>query len=145
MNHANTLAIRCAGDASTDSVGEVKRSDRASTIGEVAKQFGISLRTLRFYESRALLRPIRRGRKRFYGQKDVERLAVILKAKRLGLTLNAIREIIVEEGSSHTLQLSREACLAQIAILERRLAQVQSALADLRAMCGLIEDRRDRQ
>jgi hypothetical protein len=35
--------------------------------------------------------------------------------------------------------------LAQIAILERRLAQVQSALADLRAMCGLIEDRRDRQ
>jgi DNA-binding transcriptional MerR regulator len=112
------------------------------TIGEVARQFGLTLRALRFYESRGLIKPARRGSTRLYGPKDVERLAVIVKAKRLGLSLTAIRHLINEQGSEQTLRLSREACEAQIAVLERKLADTQAALAELRAMCGLLDDRR---
>jgi DNA-binding transcriptional MerR regulator len=109
------------------------------TIGELAKQFDLSLRALRFYESQGLLEPVRRGRKRLYGPKDVERLAFIVKAKKLGLTLSAIQQIIAGAGAGQSFQLSREACLAQIAALERKLVEIEGALAELR---GLLDDRR---
>ena len=112
------------------------------TIGEVARRFALTHRTLRFYESRGLLHPVRRGNNRVYGATDVERLAVIVKAKKLGLTLAAIGQILRDADAGQTLRLSRETCLAQIAVLERRLAQTREALAELRAMCGVCDDRR---
>jgi DNA-binding transcriptional MerR regulator len=104
------------------------------TIGDLAKQFELSLRTLRFYESRGLLSPRRQGLRRIYGRKDTERLIVVLKAKKLGLTLSEIRQMIVEEDSQQTLRLSRERCLAQISILESKLADIEEALIELRSM-----------
>jgi DNA-binding transcriptional MerR regulator len=114
------------------------------TIGELARRFDLTHRTLRFYESRGLLNPVRRGNNRVYGARDVERLAVIVKAKKLGLTLTAIRQILGGADSGQTLRLNRETCLAQIAALERKLAQTREALAELRAMCGVCDDRSDR-
>lgn len=104
------------------------------TIGDLAKQFELSLRTLRFYESRGLLSPRRQGLRRIYGRKDTERLIVVLKAKKLGLTLSEIRQMIVEEDSQQMLRLSRERCLAQISILESKLADIEEALIELRSM-----------
>jgi DNA-binding transcriptional MerR regulator len=112
------------------------------TIGQVARRLGLTLRTLRFYESRGLITPVRRGSTRLYGPKDVERLAVIVKAKKLGLTLTAIGQILGNENAGQTLRISRETCLAQIAALERKLAETQEALAELRAMCGASGDPR---
>ena len=67
-------------------------------------------------------------------------------AKRFGLTLTAIRQLIVDGGEGQTLRLSHEACMAQIAILEGKLAEIEAALTELRAMCGLAGDRqRDRR
>jgi DNA-binding transcriptional MerR regulator len=105
------------------------------SIGDLAKKFDVSLRALRFYESRGLLSPSRQGRHRRYGRKDADRLTVILKAKKLGFTLGEIRQMIAAEGgeaSRHALKLSREKCLEQIALFERRLAEVEEALAELR-------------
>jgi DNA-binding transcriptional MerR regulator len=105
------------------------------SIGDLAKKFDVSLRALRFYESRGLLRPAREGRRRRYGRKDADRLNVILKAKKLGFTLGEIRQMIAAEGdeaSRHALRLSREKCLEQIGVFERKLADVQEALAELR-------------
>lgn len=105
------------------------------SIGDLARKFDVSLRALRFYESRGLLRPARDGRRRRYGRKDADRLNVILKAKKLGFTLGEIRQMIAAEGdeeSRHALRLSREKCLEQIAVFERRLADVQEALTELR-------------
>jgi len=112
------------------------------TIGQVARRLGLTLRALRFYESRGLITPVRRGSTRLYGPKDVERIAVIVKAKKLGLTLTAIGQILGNENAGQTLRISRETCLAQIAALERKLAETQEALAELRAMCGASGDPR---
>ena len=104
------------------------------SIGDLARKFDVSLRTLRFYESRGLLSPSREGRRRRYGRQDANRLTVILKAKKLGFTLSDIREMIAADGeaSRHALRLSREKCLEQIALFERKLAETEEALAELR-------------
>jgi len=120
--------------------GPAKPSDASSdeltySIGDLAKKFHVSLRTLRFYESRGLLSPGREGRRRRYGSKDADRLNVILKAKKLGFTLGEIHQMIAAESgeaSRHALRLSREKCLEQIAVFERKLVEIQEALGELR-------------
>jgi DNA-binding transcriptional MerR regulator len=105
------------------------------SIGDLAGKFDVTLRTLRFYESRGLLSPSRQGHHRRYGRKDADRLTVILKAKKLGFTLTEIREMIAADGgeaSRHALKLSRKKCLEQIALFERKLAETEEALAELR-------------
>jgi DNA-binding transcriptional MerR regulator len=104
------------------------------SIGDLAKKFDVSLRTLRFYESRGLLSPSREGHRRRYSRQDADRLTVILKAKKLGFTLSDIRDMIAADGeaSRHALRLSREKCLEQIALFERKLAETEEALAELR-------------
>ena len=76
------------GDASRLSQTETKRLLR---IGETAKRFSITPRALRFYEGKGLIAPIRDGAVRLHGQSDLERLALILKARKLGFTLGEIR------------------------------------------------------
>jgi tungstate transport system substrate-binding protein len=104
------------------------------TIGELARKFNLSLRALRFYESKGLLSPGRNNRQRLYGQADANRLAAIIKAKKLGFTLSEIRQMIVEQSSQQTLQLTREKCLQQIGHLERKLGEIRDALAELHSM-----------
>src|SRR3954447_11122035 len=88
------------------SVGKV-----AFTIGELSREFGVTLRALRFYENKGLISPQRDGLNRLYSQGDRSRLTLILKGKKLGFTLGEIRQMIaVEEGAADTktLALSRE-------------------------------------
>ena len=64
------------------------------TITELTREFGVSTRTLRFYEDEGLLKPTRRGRTRLYRPADRELLKQILRGKRLGFSIAEIREII---------------------------------------------------
>ena len=121
-------------ESSTDSA-DASGDESIYSIGDLARKFDVSLRTLRFYESRGLLNPSREGHHRRYGRKDADRLTVVLKAKKLGFTLAEIQEMIAANGSEasrQTLKLSREKCLEQIAVFERRLAETEEALAELR-------------
>jgi DNA-binding transcriptional MerR regulator len=105
------------------------------SIGELAARFGVTLRTLRFYEKRGLLKPRRRGMARLYDSQDGERLALILQGKRLGFTLTEIRALVSasQEGADgQALDLSREKCVEQIKLLERKKREIESALAELR-------------
>lgn len=105
------------------------------TIGELAQEFGVTLRALRFYENKGLLSPRRQGMARLYSARDRARLSLILKGKRLGFTLGEIRDMIaLSEGSidSPPLNLSREKCLEQINLLERQKRELEAALAELR-------------
>ncbi|MDP2091646.1 MAG: MerR family transcriptional regulator, partial [Pseudohongiella sp.] len=63
------------------------------TISELAKEFDITTRAIRFYESEGLLNPDRDGRNRLYSQRDHTRLKLILRGKRLGFALEEIREM----------------------------------------------------
>ncbi len=64
------------------------------TIAELARDFAVTPRAIRLYEQIGLLAPQRRGKQRVFGERDRVRLKLILRGKRLGLTLDEIREII---------------------------------------------------
>ena len=115
--------------------GVVTVDEPTFTISDLAREFGVSLRTLRFYESRSLLSPRRNGRVRLYSQGDRERLALILRGKKLGFPLDDIRGMLDEaqDGAAPTaLNVSREKCAEQINLLEARKRQIETALAELR-------------
>jgi DNA-binding transcriptional MerR regulator len=107
------------------------------TIGQLAREFGLTLRTLRFYEDRRLISPTREGSTRLYSQRDRARLAMIVRAKALGFTLSEIKETLAEgtlAGEPHGLALSSSQIADQIAHLEKQQADLVAALAELRAL-----------
>jgi DNA-binding transcriptional MerR regulator len=108
------------------------QDERTWTIGEMAREFRVSLRTLRFYEDRALLRPSRNGTARLYSGRDRLHLQMILKAKQLGFTLTEIRDILARGDGEADLNLPADQIIAQIGHLERQLSSVEAALAELR-------------
>jgi DNA-binding transcriptional MerR regulator len=106
----------------------------AFTIGELSREFGVTLRALRFYENKGLISPHREGLSRLYSQGDRTRLALILKGKKLGFTLGEIRQMIAaEEGDADakTLGISREKCLEQIELLKKQKAEIEEGLNEL--------------
>ncbi len=71
------------------------------TIGELAREFDVTTRSIRFWEDQGLLSPIRIGSKRLYRRRDRARLKLILRGKRLGFTLSEIRETFVLYDQAH--------------------------------------------
>lgn len=120
------------------------------TITELADEFGITLRALRFYDGRGLLSPRRDGRKRLFSVADRDRLALILKGKKLGFTLTEISQMVdVQSGnaSSGSLNLTADKCLAQIAHFEKQMREASEALSELRRLhlmlCKQAAQKRD--
>lgn len=107
------------------------------TIGEMAREFGVTLRTLRFYEDRNLIRPRRAGNARYYGGPDRVRLEMVLKGKQLGFTLAEISELIGAEDSSAKTDFEERLRPAQIVDqlghLERQRREIEEAIAKLEA------------
>jgi len=105
------------------------------TCPDFAKLCGVTTRALRFYESRGLISPRRQGRVRIYSQHDSQRVALILRAKKLGFTLAEIGRMIDTKDRatiSPRLQLTAEKCLEQITCLEGQKSDIVQALAELR-------------
>ena len=117
--------------------GEAGEGAKVYTIGDLAREFGVTLRTLRFYEDRGLLSPRRDGTARIYDARDRSRLSVILKGKQLGFTLTEIRAMLAEERSSDepssNLNLSLDQIEDQIRHLKQQKAEIEEALAELHA------------
>jgi DNA-binding transcriptional MerR regulator len=98
------------------------------TIREMCDAYDVTPRTLRFYESKELLSPIRAGTKRLFTRTDRARLQLILRGKRFGFSLEDIRQLLDmydRNGSNHA-QLTRTFDLAR-----QRLAQMQAQRAEL--------------
>lgn len=110
---------------------------KSYTIGDLAREFGVTLRTLRFYEDRGLLSPRREGTARIYDARDRTRLSVILKGKQLGFTLTEIRAMLAEERGGElpaaNLKMSLAQVEDQIAHLEQQKAEIDQALDELKA------------
>jgi DNA-binding transcriptional MerR regulator len=110
---------------------------KSFTIGQLARAFGLTLRTLRFYEDRGLISPAREGSTRLYSHRDRARLAMIVKAKALGFTLSEIKETLAEgkpTGEPNSLALSSSQIADQIAHLEKQQVEIATALAELHAL-----------
>lgn len=115
-------------------------SAQTFTIGELAREFELTTRAMRFYEDKGLLAPARTGpggRQRVYGARDRTRLALTLRAKRLGLSLNEVKDILDMYDSPRDTVAQLEKFLgvlgAHRAQLEAQLAEVQGNLDDVRA------------
>ena len=104
-------------------------------IGELAREFGITTRAIRFYEDEGLLSPIRLGAKRLYRRRDRARLKLILRGKRLGFTLSEIRETFDLYDQAHgeskqlkyylsVLEEKRQQLIRQRRDLEETLAEL---------------------
>jgi DNA-binding transcriptional MerR regulator len=105
------------------------------TINDLGNEFALTHRALRFYESRGLLNPRRDGRRRLFSRADRDRLALILKGKKLGFTLTEISQMIDAQAgraTQHGLKLTAEKCVEQIAHFERQIAEAEEALIELR-------------
>src|SRR3954447_5585322 len=91
-NLGNLHVTRLESESRADS--SVSNGKREMTIGEMASEFSVSLRTLRFYEDRKLLRPRREGNTRLYSPPDRLRMQMIVKGKQLGFTLTEIHDLV---------------------------------------------------
>ena len=106
------------------------------TIGELAREFGVTHRTLRFYEDKALITPQRQGQRRLYSRRDRARLKLILQGKRVGFSLKEIGEMLdlydLRDGQITQLRVSLVRFDERIGALERQRADIDEALEDLR-------------
>jgi DNA-binding transcriptional MerR regulator len=112
------------------------------TITELADEFGTTLRTIRFYEDKGLLRPERRGQTRIFHLRDRVRLQLILRGKRLGFSLEEIAAIInmydEQPGEAGQLRYLIEDIGERRATLLRKRQDLDEAMAeldDLEARC----------
>ncbi|HWQ39525.1 MAG TPA: MerR family DNA-binding transcriptional regulator [Burkholderiales bacterium] len=105
------------------------------TITDLAREFGITTRAIRFYEDHGLLAPRRVGRNRVYGSRDRVRLKLTLRGKRLGLSLSEIRELLdmYDAAKGEKAQLLRF-----VEVLERRRAILEQQREDIEAVLGEI-------
>ena len=112
------------------------------TISQMSRLFGVSLRTLRFYEDRGLIKPRREGNARYYRGADRVRMEMILKGKKLGFTLTEIQDLIGGKGATETpdleAQLNAQQIVTQIGHLERQRGEIDSAIERLRATQGRL-------
>ncbi|MBB5840961.1 MerR family transcriptional regulator [Kribbella italica] len=105
------------------------------TITELASEYDVTLRTIRFYEDRGLLTPERRGTARVYHPRDRVRLALILRGKRLGFSLDEIATIVdmydAEPGEEGQLVYLLQQIAIRRADLEQRRRDLDQTLDDL--------------
>ena len=111
-------------------------SDAMKTIREVSDSFGVTPRTLRFYEGKELLFPQREGTRRLYGRRDLARLKLILRGKRFGFSLEQIRQLLdlYDRDDSQLTQLRETYAVAleRLADMERQRAELDEAIAELK-------------
>ena len=106
------------------------------TITQLAKEFNITTRTIRFYEDKGLLHPHRDGRKRIYGKRDYIRLKLVLRGKRLGFSLSESRELIdlFDTPRGEEKQLRRF-----LRVLRERRALLEQQERDIKAVKSEID------
>ena len=105
------------------------------SIGDMCDSFGVTARALRFYEDEKLIAPERRGTARIYSERDRARLTWILRGKRVGFSLNDIREMLdlydLGDQQQTQLRVTLERCRQRIAALHRQKDDIDTTIAEL--------------
>lgn len=109
--------------------------DETFSIGELAKEFGITLRSIRFYEDQGLISPMRQGLTRIFSRKDRARLALICRGKRLGFSIRAIKtflDLYEKDGKGNSqLEFLLDKTTERITLLSQQLVDIQQTLKEL--------------
>jgi DNA-binding transcriptional MerR regulator len=105
------------------------------TITQLAQEFEVTTRTIRFYEDQGLLNPSRNGQARVYSPRDRVRLKLVLRGKRLGFSLNEIREMLdmydAEPGESGQLELFLAKIDERRLLLQQQRHDIELTLKEL--------------
>ncbi|MFV0491134.1 MAG: MerR family transcriptional regulator [Pseudorhodobacter sp.] len=123
-------------------------TENLMTIREMCDAFNVTPRTLRFYEAKELIFPIREDTKRLFTKRDRVRLKLILRAKRFGFSLEDIRQLLNlydQEGTERTQYLrTYELAEQRLAEMETQRSELEEAIRDLREQLALSAPIRDR-
>lgn len=123
------------------------------TITELAREFDVTTRAIRFYENRGLLNPWRAGQRRIYSRRDRVRLNLTLRGKRLGMTLSEIKEVFDLYDMAHgeerqlerylkILESKRDSFLRQRQHLDDALAEIEESMRRCRT---ILESKQQRE
>jgi len=129
-------------------------TDELMTIRQMCDAFDVTPRTLRFYESKELLSPVRQGQRRLFTRRDRARLKLILRGKRFGFSLEDLRQLLdlYHRGDQQHSQIAAacEVARERLADMERQRADLDTAIAELREqmtwgerMLASLKDNRD--
>jgi DNA-binding transcriptional MerR regulator len=122
---------------------DLRRPARTYTIRQLCLEFKCTPRALRFYEDKGLISPARDGMNRVYSHKDRGRLQLILRGKRVGLSLAEIREILdlyeLDDGGAMQNAKSLLKFRERIVALEAQRADIDQAIEELRRGCDALE------
>jgi DNA-binding transcriptional MerR regulator len=112
-------------------------------IADLAKEFGISTRAIRFYEAKGLLAPERVGATRIFRRRDRARLILILRGKRLGFSLRDISDYLslYDANRSQQVHLLIGMVDERLASLEAQRADLETTIAELREIKKLADER----
>lgn len=121
------------------------KGERLWSVGELAAEHDITTRAVRFYEEQGFLEPLRRGRTRFFRQKDKTRLKLVLRGKRLGLSLAEIAEIVgmydASPGEKGQLELLRQKISERRTVLAEKQRDIELTLKELEDVDRRCRDR----
>jgi DNA-binding transcriptional MerR regulator len=114
-------------------------------IGDVSDSFGVTLRTLRFYEDKDLIRPKRQGVTRLYSRRDRARIKLILLGKKVGFSLREVKQLIdlYEPGGSNTVQMKAilDKSAKQLDKMKQQRAAVDEAISELVNGINMLADK----
>ncbi len=106
------------------------------SISDLAKEFALTTRAIRFYEDEGLLTPHRNGRNRVYGERERVRIKLVVRGKRLGLSLSEIRELLDLYESTHS---ERPQLIKFLEVLTARRAMLAQQREDIEAVLAEID------
>lgn len=115
----------------------------AYAISDLAEEFGVTARALRFYEDEGLISPKRHGLSRIYSKRDRARLAWILRGKRVGFSLSDIREMIDlydgNGGRQEQHKLAARRCRERIEMLEAQRRDIEETIRELEGFIARLD------
>lgn len=124
---------------------DLHQTQRTFTITQLSREFQVTPRALRFYEDKDLLHPARDGMTRVYSNRDRIRIKLILQGKRIGLSLNDIRELLdlydLDDGQRAQMRASLNKFTRQVGELEQKKHDIEESLKELHKAIAWVTER----
>jgi DNA-binding transcriptional MerR regulator len=124
-------------------VADRSNRDRTYSITELCREFDVTPRTLRFYEQKGLLHPDRRGWTRLFSYRDRARLQLILRGKKVGFSLEEIKEMLdlynLRDGQLTQLRVSSAKFRERLEALRKQRLELEDAISDLEKTITVVD------
>ena len=113
------------------------------TIGDLSREFDVTLRTLRFYEDKGLLSPKRQGTSRIYNRRDRARLKLALMGKKVGFSIVEIKEMLdlydLKDGQATQIRVTLERFEDQVGVLKQQKQDIEQAIEELTRTMDIVK------